>query len=50
MKLNFYLKVCAFDETLVLLAFFFTDTETYVPVESIFKKMAVLAAATTPSF
>ena len=49
-KLKFFLKVCAFDETLVLLAFFFTGTETYVPVESISKKMAVLAAATTPSF
>ena len=49
-KINFFLKVCAFDETLVLLAFFFPGTETYVPVESISKKMAVLAAATTPSF
>ena len=39
-----------FDETLVILAFFFTGTETYVPVESISKKMAVLAAATIPSF
>ena len=46
-----FLKVCAFDETLVLFAFFFTSTVTYVPVESIFKTMAVLAAATTtPSF
>ena len=46
----FFLKVCALDETLVLLAFFFAGTVTYVPEESIFHTMAVLAPATTPSY
>ena len=47
---NSFLKVCAFDETIILFACLFTSTVTYVPVEPNFKTMAAFASGTTPSF
>ena len=47
---NSFLKVCAFDETLVLFAFLFTSTVTYVPDPPSSQTMTAFALSSTTPF